>query len=366
MEHSYPENLLRRMLEVYSPSGHEEGISKLLAAEMAQLGYEVSVDEVGNVEGRAGSGSPKILLCGHMDTVEGFIDVKKKGKVIFGRGAVDAKSPLAALICAGARHIQDGGKGAVLVLGVVDEEGKSNGMKHYMSRAKEDFDFAIFGEPSSAYAVTVGYKGRIVFTVACKTSPGHASAPQLFENAAYVAIRLIERLRALDADWKGKGNGDLFEIPTLCVTLIKGGTQDNTVPGNCELTVDVRVPLSIGVQALKTQITRITDEFKASEPRSEIAVTFIDENEPFQEESGSKLVRAFIEAVEEEKGKDCRLSRKTGTSDVNDFVRRFKTSAVVYGPGNSKLDHTPLENVSIEEFYDSIEILTRVLKKISG
>jgi len=60
------------------------------------------------------------------------------------------------------------------------------------------------------------------------------------------------------------------------------------------------------------------------------------------------------------------LLRKTGTSDVNEFVSRNKTSAVVYGPGNSKLDHTPLENVSIKELYDSIEILKKVMEKMSA
>ncbi len=52
-------------------------------------------------------------------------------------------------------------------------------------------------------------------------------------------------------------------------------------------------------------------------------------------------------------------------SDVNDFVRKFKTSAVVYGPGNSKLDHTPLENVSVDELVDCIDTLQMVLKKIT-
>ena len=65
----YAVNLLRRMVDVYSPSGEESEIAQLLESEMKKQGYDVSIDDVGNVVGRMGSGSPTILLSGHMDTV---------------------------------------------------------------------------------------------------------------------------------------------------------------------------------------------------------------------------------------------------------------------------------------------------------
>jgi len=366
MDKRYPESLLLKLLEIYSPSSREETISRFLADEMARLGFDVKVDEVGNVEGRIGGGKPKVLLCGHMDTIEGPIEVRKRGRVIFGRGAVDAKSPLAALICGAKRYAEDGGKGSVTVLAVVDEEGKSKGMKHFLSRSKKRYDYAIFGEPSGAYAVTVGYKGRLLFKATCRTSPGHASAPQLFENAVYVAMRLIERLRAMELEWTGAGTKELFEIPTLCVTGIRGGAEDNTVPSNCEVTVDVRVPPSMTIAEMKKKVLSAVNDFRARESRAEVEITFIDENPPYQEDPNSKLVRAFVESMRESKGRECRLSRKTGTCDVNDFAKRLRIPAVVYGPGNSKLDHTPMENVSIQEYLDGIDIITVVLKKITA
>jgi LysW-gamma-L-lysine carboxypeptidase len=362
MEDGYPEALLIKMLETYSPSGGEEKISAILAEEMKRLGFRVTIDEARNVEGRIGSGKPKILLCGHMDTVEGFLEVKKRGKVIFGRGAVDAKSPLAALILGAAKHINGGGKGSLTLLAVTDEEGKSMGMKHYLARSKELYDFAIFGEPSGAYAVTVGYKGRLLFRIKITTSAGHASAPQLFDNAVYIAMGLIEKLRKLEADWTAEG-GDLFDMPTLAVTKIAGGREDNTVPSQCEVIVDVRVPPSKTILAMKERVYMAISELAKGEARVETVLE--DENWPFVEPPGSELVRAFVDAIKDAKGVEGRLSRKTGTSDVNDFVRRFGTSAVVYGPGNSRLDHTPLENVSLEEYLDSIGIIEGVLKKLS-
>lgn len=362
MEEGYPESLLTRMLKTYSPSGSEGEISRLLASEMEGLGFRVSVDGVGNVEGRIGSGSPKVLLCGHMDTVEGYLEVKKRGKVIFGRGAVDAKSPLASLVCAAARHAAGGGKGSLTVLAVVDEEGKSRGMKHFLSRSEETYDYAVFGEPSGAYAVTVGYKGRLVLRVDVATSAGHASAPQLFENAVYVAMDLMGRLRRLEAEWIAEG-GDLFEMPTLAVTKISGGKEDNTVPSRCEVYVDVRVPPSRTMQSVKERVLKAVSDFPAGGAKVGVAVQ--DENWPFVEPPESRLVRAFVDSIREVGGEDGRLSRKTGTSDVNDFVRRFGTSAVVYGPGNSRLDHTPLENVSLQEYLDSIAVIQGVLERLS-
>lgn len=363
MDEDYPVTLLRRMLEIYSPSGHEKEMTGFLAGEMKSLGYDVDVDEVGNVLGRIGTGIPKVLLCGHMDTVEGFIEVKSKGKVIFGRGAVDAKSSLAAFICGAKRYVELGGKGTISVLAVVDEEGKSKGMKHYLARTDERFDFAVFGEPSGAYSITIGYKGRIVFAVECTTAPGHASAPQLFENAIYVAIRLIDKLRSMEAEWEKAG--EIFDMPTMCVTLINGGSQDNTVPGRCEFSVDVRVPPSREVGDLKGRIAAIIDSFKQGEGRAAIRYDFKDENMPFVESEGSIMVKAFRDSIRAVKGKECKLVKKTGTSDVNEFVKKFKIPTVVYGPGNSRLDHTPNENVSIEEYKDSIEVIARALMNLS-
>ena len=92
-------DLLRKMLEIYSPSGKEEELALFLKEKMTKLGFRnVRSDRVGNVFGEWGNGSPTILLCGHMDTVPGYLPVKVEENKIFGRGAVDAKSSLAAMI----------------------------------------------------------------------------------------------------------------------------------------------------------------------------------------------------------------------------------------------------------------------------
>ena len=72
----YAVELLLRMVEIYSPSGREERLADFLCEEMKELGFDVERDAVGNVIGRYGAGRPRVLLCGHMDTVPGVIPVK--------------------------------------------------------------------------------------------------------------------------------------------------------------------------------------------------------------------------------------------------------------------------------------------------
>ncbi|MEM3041907.1 MAG: M20/M25/M40 family metallo-hydrolase, partial [Nitrososphaerota archaeon] len=100
--------LLRKMLETYSPSGKEKELRVLLEEELQKLGFErVRTDRAGNVYGEVGVGSPTVLLCGHMDTVPGWIPVKVEDNKVYGRGAVDAKSSLAAMISAAASFTKE-------------------------------------------------------------------------------------------------------------------------------------------------------------------------------------------------------------------------------------------------------------------
>src|ERR1700680_3853662 len=94
-------DLLLEVLKNYSVSTKEAKISRLLRERMRQRGLNnVRTDKAGNAIGEVGSGHPHVLLCGHMDTVPGFLKVRREGDRIYGRGAADAKSPMCAMISA--------------------------------------------------------------------------------------------------------------------------------------------------------------------------------------------------------------------------------------------------------------------------
>ncbi|MEM3640669.1 MAG: acetyl-lysine deacetylase, partial [Candidatus Bathyarchaeia archaeon] len=84
----YAVQFLAKLLKIYSPSGKEHKVAAFIAGEMEKLNFKIRADNVGNVIGEVGNGKPTVLLCGHMDTVPGYIPVKVIDGKIYGRGAV--------------------------------------------------------------------------------------------------------------------------------------------------------------------------------------------------------------------------------------------------------------------------------------
>jgi len=86
---------LEELLTIPSPSGEEDAVAEYLVEQMTRLGFQAHRDEAGNAVGAMGDpeAGREIVLLGHMDTVPGFIPVRRRGKHLYGRGAVDAKGP---------------------------------------------------------------------------------------------------------------------------------------------------------------------------------------------------------------------------------------------------------------------------------
>ena len=129
--------LLEGLLQRYSPTHHEAEAVNYLVAQMSAAGFAARVDEVGNAVGVIGDGPREVLLLGHIDTVPGFIEVRREDDRLYGRGAVDAKGPLACFTAASALAGARAGYRFV-VIGAVGEEGDSRGAQwvrdHYRAR----------------------------------------------------------------------------------------------------------------------------------------------------------------------------------------------------------------------------------------
>jgi LysW-gamma-L-lysine carboxypeptidase len=118
------------MLEIYSPSGSEADLAEFLQREMHSKGLAARIDKVGNLVGVLGDEGPRILLCGHMDTVPGRIPIRQDVDTLYGRGAVDAKSSLAAMIVGAAlANERSSHPFQVTIAAVVEEETSSKGIR---------------------------------------------------------------------------------------------------------------------------------------------------------------------------------------------------------------------------------------------
>jgi LysW-gamma-L-lysine carboxypeptidase len=359
----YAVRLLTELLSIYSPSGKEEAISNFLVKEMKALGFRVKKDAIGNVIGEVGKGEPTILLCGHMDTISGNLPVRVENNKLYGAGAVDAKGSLAAMIIAAATLARESAfHNRVLVVGAVEEEATSNGIKHIIEQ-KLQADYAIFGEPSGVANITVGYKGSLHLKITCKTETGHSSSPWLYENALEKGFELWQQIK--NAYPPVEEQGSPFHAVTACLVKLTGGRGNSKVPSKSEMRVDIRVPPQLTATQVFNAIESVVKQYQNANPKVQVKMAIWDQNEPFEVAKNSVLVRALSYAIRKVMNKPATLLRKTGTGDMNILGRAMNIPVVTYGPGDSHLDHTKDEHILISEYFAGIQVYKETVLKLS-
>ncbi|MDH3696319.1 MAG: M20/M25/M40 family metallo-hydrolase [Nitrosopumilus sp.] len=352
--------MLEKALRLYTPSLSEKPMAEFLADKCDDLGFEdIQIDEVGNVIAKKGSGSPKIMLCGHMDVVPGKVKVRKEGDSLYGRGASDAKAPLMAMLFAAA-SIQNN-NGTIFFVGAVDEEGNATGIKNLVKN-EMDIDYAVFGEPSGIKQVTIAYKGRLAINLKISVeNSSHASAPWLSKNAIQESMVFARELKdRLEENQEDRTKGMLL---TVTMTEIKGGTSHNVTPKECETIFDIRIPVDMNCKSIEQKIATTVKEI-SQERGVEAFYSILDETEPFEAPHNSAIVRAFTLGVMEVEHSRPTLIRKTGTGDMNVLGNQWKIPVVTYGPGDPHEAHTIDEKVSIDEYLRGIEILKKMLQHL--
>jgi len=355
---AYAIELLKRALEIYTPSRSEAQLANLIKEKcLDDLGFEkVNIDSVGNVIATKGNGTPRILLCGHMDTVPGQIPVRIDSGFLFGRGASDAKAPLISMLLACSEFKQ---RGTIIFAGVVDEEGNATGIKELVKN-NLSIDYAIFGEPSGINRITISYKGRIALKLTCDVlDSAHASAPWLSKNSIEEVFEVWKLLRAeisAKYDKTDKKSNSL----SLSLTEISGGSSHNVTPQKCKVTIDIRVPNGVKcleiLNHLDTSIRNISEMRKVK-----LTYRIEDMTEAFEADHSSPLVRALSLSILDVCKVRSVLLRKTGTGDMNVLGNSLNIPVVTYGPGEPHVSHSKDERVEIQSYLTSIEIYNRAL-----
>lgn len=348
---------LEQCIRIDSPSYHETAIATFLVEQMQGLGFEAFVDEAGNAVGMVGSHGPLIALLGHIDTVPGKVPVRIEDGLLYGRGSVDAKGPFATFICATARAHQQGTLNCRIVLiGAVEEEVASSKGAHFVVD-KYAPDYCIIGEPSEWDRVTLGYKGRLLAHLR-REQPGTHSAGA--EHGAPEHIIDFWNAVTCHCNALNLEQPRLFDqlIPSL--RTITSGTQDGLYDW-AEATIGFRLPESVHPNDL---IATLQSLIPANQGDGHMELTFEGVCPAFRSTRTTPLARAFVRSIQGEGGKAAFL-HKTGTSDMNVAGPAWKCPIVAYGPGDSQLDHTPNEHVSIEHYQKAIGVLTAVLTYLS-
>ena len=356
--------LLLDSLRVYSPSKGESELSLLLQDRMRRLGFrDVRSDRAGNaigvVGGESGDDVPHLLLCGHMDTIPGMIEVREADGRVYGRGAVDAKSPMCAMVSAAARLRADDIR--VTVACVTREEGDSLGVNTLIADGG-GYDFAVFGEPGGARRVAVGYRGRVEGRLSVRTSGGHAASPWAHPSAVDEAMGVLARMKAYEKSHTIEG--DRYRSVNVSLTMIQGGYYSNVIPPACEVTLDIRIPPGLTSAALESDLVRIVEESRRASPDASFELRFDEPSEPYDAPTDSLVVRAFQRSIIKTLASKPVLTHKTGTGDMNTMAQRMGIPCVTYGPGDSRLEHTDGEFVEIADYENSILVLRGVFEEV--
>jgi LysW-gamma-L-lysine carboxypeptidase len=345
------------LVSQYSPSGHERGAVEWLVARMKSLGYDDAfIDKAGNTVGVMGKGPKQVVLLGHIDTVPGeiFVRVESVGAqhaapLLYGRGSVDAKGPLACFVDAVAQvGAKDGWQ--FVVIGAVEEERDSEGARFVATRYKPDF--AIIGEPNQWDRIALGYKGSAWVNVTVKRGQAHTASGE--ETAAEAAVEVWLKIKA----YVDSFNADKQKaFDKLLLTLRGMDSDSNDFEQWARLKVGVRLPVEVSPE---DWYERLSETLKVFETFRVLVEPIGFAIPAWACEKNTKLVKAFLRGIRSQGGEP-RFVYKTGTADLNIVAPVWNCPAVVYGPGDSALDHTPNEHISLSEYANAVHVLRSVL-----
>ena len=341
------ESLLQDLVAIPGVTGEEGPAVRHLVEWMTASGFdEAFVDDIGNAVGIVGSGESDLVLLGHIDTFPGELPVRRQGRLLYGRGTVDARGPLCAFAVAGARARLPAGL-RLVVVGAVEEEGSSCGARHLLGRYQPWA--CVIGEPSRADRITLGYKGRLLVDWKWRGPLAH-SAGQSQSPAERAVAWWLELL-----DWaEGHNEGVTGLFDRLDLTLQAINTGQDGPWGEADLTAGFRLPLRMSPEELEAALPAAGENAGMVARGHERAWLSPRDN---------LLSRAFRRAIRQHGGRP-RFVTKTGTSDMNLVAPVWNCPIVAYGPGDSALDHTPDEQVDLDEYLMAIDVLATAIESL--
>ena len=334
----------------YSPSGEEREAVQWLVSRMKSLGYnDAFLDEVGNAVGVMGHGPKQVVLLGHIDTVPGEIKVEYDELSLYGRGSVDAKGPLACFVDAVAKAgVREGWQ--FVVIGAVEEERDSEGARFVVGQYQPAY--AIIGEPNQWDRIALGYKGSAWANVTARKRQVHTASGEV--TAAESAVAAWLEIKAY-VDSFNAGKQKIFDQLLLTLRGLESGSND--FEQWARLRVGVRLPLDVSPEDWYARLNELAGGAIVEPVGFAIPAWACEKN--------TQLVRSFLGGIRSQGGEP-RFVYKTGTADLNIVAPAWKCPVVVYGPGDSSLDHAPDEHIELADYARAVDVLSDVLGRLSA
>jgi succinyl-diaminopimelate desuccinylase len=353
-------DLTHELMSRPSVTPADEGCQQLLASRLASIGFQVEHLRYGNVDNlwaRRGNGGPLLCFAGHTDVVpSGPLDEWRSAPfrpevrdgLLYGRGAADMKSGLAAMLTAAESFVAEhpGHRGALAFLITSDEEGPSvDGTKRVVETLRERgerIDWCIVGEPSSEHligdTIKIGRRGSLSGRLTVHGVQGHIAYPQFAENPIHSFAPALAELSSRVWD---QGN-EFFQPTTFQVSNLNAGTgAPNVIPGELKARFNLRYSPVQTLDELKRSVEQVLTRHQVK-----YTLEWYLSGEPFYTPPGA-LSRAVCDAVRTVTGREAILSTGGGTSDGR-FIAPLGAQVVELGVINASI-HKVNECVRIED-----------------
>ncbi len=353
------------------------GCQQTMGARLAALGFQIENLRFGNVDNlwaRRGQGAPTLCFAGHTDVVPpGPLDdwhsdpfsPEIRGDTLFGRGAADMKTGLAAMITATEAFVRDrpDHRGTIAFLITSDEEGPSvDGTRKVVETLRTrgaSIDWCIVGEPSSLErsgdVLKIGRRGSLSGQLTVHGVQGHIAYPQLAENPVH---RFAPALAELAAHRWDEGD-EHFQPTSFQVSNLNSGTgAPNVIPGELRARFNLRYSPVQTIGGLKKSVEEILARHGVR-----YTLDWYDSGEPFYTKQG-QLLAGVLAAVRTVCGRSPSLSTSGGTSDGR-FIARMGAEVVELGVPNPTI-HKVDECVRIADIDALHAIYVEALRILLG
>ncbi len=378
MDLSDPLPLAQALMRRRSITPHDDDVLAVLIEPLERLGFRISrrrFGEVDNLYARLGDGAPNLCFAGHLDVVPvgdaaawsaDPFGAEIRDGWLYGRGAADMKSAIAAMVSAVARHVETEGPppGSISFLITLDEEGPAidgtRKMLEALAREGETIDHCIVGEPTSVDllgdTVKNGRRGSLNGVITIEGRQGHVAYPKLAINPVGVLLDFVHHLRhrILDAGAPG------FDASNLEITTIDvGNAAHNVIPARATAKFNIRFNTNHTGDSLLAWIEECRERTARYARGATVTVEARAGAEPFFTTPGpfTDLVCA---AVADATGRTPKLSTTGGTSDAR-YIKDYCPVAEL-GLQNATA-HMVDERVRVDDVRDLAGVYAAVLKR---